>query len=486
MKTLKDILHKVKFSLVTGDPELTMHSVQFDSRKVGQGDLFIAVKGNQSDGHDYIPQAIKAGAAAIVCEAPPSDIPDKLVVVQVNDSSEALGVIAGNFYDNPSQEITLVGITGTNGKTTCVTLLYDIFYRLGYCCGLLSTIRNIISGEEIPATHTTPDPVQLNQLLRRLVNRGGSYCFIEVSSHAVDQKRIAGLKFAGGIFTNITHDHLDYHRTFQDYLQAKKKFFDYLPQDAFALVNADDRNARIMVQNTKAKVSTYALKSPADYKCRILENQFEGLQLSLDGHELFCRLTGEFNAYNLTAVYGASVLLGQEPERVLTLLSDLSPVEGRFEAIRSDKNIIGIVDYAHTPDALKNVLTTIGEILTLNVKLITVVGAGGDRDKSKRPLMAGICAEKSDLLILTSDNPRSEDPEDIIQEMMRGIPADQQHKAMSIINRKEAIKTACHLARPGDIILVAGKGHEKYQEIKGTRYPFDDKKVLEEMLKLKN
>ncbi|MCU0370548.1 MAG: UDP-N-acetylmuramoyl-L-alanyl-D-glutamate--2,6-diaminopimelate ligase [Bacteroidales bacterium] len=380
----------------------------------------------------------------------------------------------------------MVGITGTNGKTTIATLLYQVFSQLGYGCGLVSTIRNLIINEEFPSTHTTPDPLQLNYLLRRLVDAGGEYCFMEVSSHAVVQKRIAGLQFAGGIFTNLTHDHLDYHKTFKEYLLAKKKFFDDLPTEAFALINKDDKNGPVMIQNTRAKIRTYALKSPADFKCRILENLFEGLQLSVNNHEIFCRLTGEFNAYNLTAIYGASVLLNQAEESILTFLSSVPPVEGRFDTVHSANNITAIVDYAHTPDALKNVLNTISEIRTRNEKLITVVGAGGDRDRSKRPVMGGICAEKSDLVILTSDNPRSEDPEAIIEEMKKGIEVDRRRIVMTIVNRQEAIRTACHLAKSGDIILVAGKGHEKYQEIKGIRYPFDDKKIIEDMFSTEN
>jgi UDP-N-acetylmuramoyl-L-alanyl-D-glutamate--2,6-diaminopimelate ligase len=444
--------------------------------------MFIAVKGTQADGHQYIQTALNAGAAIIVCEEMPGLLTEGVTYVQVKESSKALGIIAGNFYDNPSEELILVGVTGTNGKTTIATLLHQVFTSLGYGCGLLSTIRNLILNEEIPSTHTTPDPLQINSLLRHLVEQGGEYCFMEVSSHAIAQNRITGLKFAGGIFTNLTHDHLDYHITFQDYLLAKKRFFDDLPSSAFALINRDDKNGAVMVQNTKARVQTYALKSSADFKCRILENLLEGLQLSINNLETFCRLTGEFNAYNITAVYGASVLLGQLPENILTCLSSIPPVEGRFETIHSGNNITGIVDYAHTPDALKNVLNTIGELRTRNEKLITVVGAGGDRDRTKRPMMAAICAEKSDLVILTSDNPRSEDPEIILAEMKQGISADRQRKVMTIVNRKEAIRTACHLAQPGDIILIAGKGHEKYQEIKGVRYPFDDKKILEEML----
>lgn len=483
---LSEILYKAGTARITGNPHIAVSGIQFDSRKIKAGDIFIAVRGTQADGHLFIEAATKKGATVIVCEEMPGILKAGLTYVQVKDSSQALGIMAGNYYDNPSSDLILVGITGTNGKTTIATLLYQLFTGFGYGCGLLSTIRNLILKEEIPSTHTTPDPLQLNYLMRKLVESGGEYCFMEVSSHAIAQNRIAGLKFAGGIFTNLTHDHLDYHKTFREYLLAKKKFFDELPPEAFALVNKDDKNGLVMVQNTKAKIRTYALRSAVDFKCRIIENLFEGLQMSVNNMETICRLTGEFNAYNLTAVFGASVLLGQSPEQILTFLSSLPPVEGRFETIHSGKNITAIVDYAHTPDALKNVLATIGEIRTRNEKLITVVGAGGDRDRSKRPIMAGICAEKSDLVILTSDNPRSEEPESIIEEMKKGIEADRQRKVMTIVNRREAIRTACHLAQPGDIILVAGKGHEKYQEIKGVRYPFDDKKILEEMLNPEN
>lgn len=482
MKTLSEILYKSGTVIISGNPHIHVSEIHFDSRKIRPGDLFIAVRGTQSDGHQFIGKAIEAGARAIVCEELPQSLTGGVTYAQVKDSSNALGIIASNFFDNPSSELILIGVTGTNGKTTIATLLYQLFTFLGYGCGLLSTIRNIILTEEIPSTHTTPDPIQLNFLLRKLADAGGQYCFMEVSSHAVSQNRIAGLVFAGGIFTNLTHDHLDYHKTFKDYLLAKKKFFDELPQNAFALTNKDDKNGQVMVQNTRSRVYTYALKSAADFKCRIMENLLEGLQISVNNQEIFCRLTGEFNAYNLTAIYGAAVLLNQSHGEILTYLSSVPPVEGRFETLHSTNGITAIVDYAHTPDALKNVLNTITEIRTRNEKLITVVGAGGDRDRTKRPLMAGICAEKCDLVILTSDNPRTEDPESIIEEMKAGITADARRKVITIVNRLEAIKTACHLANPGDIILVAGKGHEKYQEIKGVKYPFDDKKILEEIL----
>ena len=482
MKKLSDILYRVNTVQIAGNPHREVPRMHFDSRSVKAGDLFIAVRGTLTDGHRFIENALASGARTIVCEELPGTLHKGVTYVQVKDSSLALGIMAGNYYDNPSEDLVLVGVTGTNGKTTIATVLYNLFTGLGYGCGLLSTIRNIILEKEIPSSHTTPNPLQLNALLRKLADAGGQYCFMEVSSHAVAQNRIAGLRFAGGIFTNLTHDHLDYHKTFRDYLQAKKKFFDELPAGTFSLINKDDKNGMVMVQNTRSRINTYALKSPADFKCRITENLLEGLQLSINNQDIFCRLTGEFNAYNLTAIYGTAILLGQSAEKILTYLSSVPPVEGRFETIHSVSQITAVVDYAHTPDALKNVLNTIGEIRTRNEKLITVVGAGGDRDRSKRPLMAAICAEKSDLVILTSDNPRSEDPEAIIEEMKAGITADARRKVLTVVNRKEAIRTACHLAVPGDIILVAGKGHEKYQEIKGVRYPFDDKQVLEEML----
>ena len=486
MKVLSEILYKAGTVKIIGNSHTEFSAIQFDSRQIQAGDLFIAVTGTQVDGHMYIQTAIEKGASVIVCEEFPGDLKDGVTYVQVKDSSFALGIMASNYFDNPSSELVLIGVTGTNGKTTISTLLYQVFMHLGYGCGLLSTIRNLILNEEILSTHTTPDPLQLNFLLRKLSDSGGQFCFMEVSSHAIAQNRIAGLTFAGGIFSNLTHDHLDYHGTFKEYLQAKKKFFDGLPTESFSLINKDDKNGLVMVQNTKAKIKTYGLKTPADFKCKIIENLFDGLQLSVNNLEIICRLTGEFNAYNITAVYGASIILGQAPEKVLTIISSLPSIEGRFETIHSDNNITAIVDYAHTPDALKNVLNTIGEIRTRNEKLITVIGAGGDRDRSKRPLMAGICAEKSDLLILTSDNPRSEEPELIIEEMKRGIAADRQRKVMTIVDRREAIKTACHLAQSNDIILVAGKGHENYQEIKGVRYPFYDKKIIKEMLNPKN
>jgi UDP-N-acetylmuramoyl-L-alanyl-D-glutamate--2,6-diaminopimelate ligase len=483
MKTLSELLYKANITGTMGNMLAEITSISFDSRTIKPGSLFIAVRGTQSDGHAFIDSALEKGATAIVSEEMPDNPGPGITWVKVPDSSVALGIIASNFYDNPSEEIYITGITGTNGKTTTATLLYEVFTRLGYACGLLSTIRNIIAGEVMVSTHTTPDPIQLNRLLREMADKGTTYCFMEVSSHAVAQNRIAGIRFRGGVFTNLTHDHLDYHKTFAEYREAKKKFFDDLSAGAFALTNIDDRNGRVMVQNTRAKIRTYALRTPADFKCRILENLLEGLQLQINGQELFCRLTGEFNAYNLTAIFGTAILLGADESQLLQVLSSLPPVEGRFDTIHGAGGITAIVDYAHTPDALKNVLSTIEELRTRNEQLITVVGAGGDRDKLKRPQMGLICASKSDLVILTSDNPRSEDPETIIEEIRKGIPADLQRKVLVISNRREAIKTAVRLARPGDIILVAGKGHEKYQEISGVKHPFDDKKELESSLK---
>lgn len=482
MKDLKNILKGIDIAKTTGPENGQVSMITFDSRQVRADALFLAVKGTQSDGHQFIPQAIKNGAIAIMCEDLPLKLDEGITYYTVPDSAEALGIAAGNYFGNPSEKLKLLGITGTNGKTTIATLLYELFIKLGYATGLMSTIRNLVNGTILNATHTTPDAIALNQTLYEMVSAGCEFCFMEVSSHAVAQKRIAGLKFSGGIFTNITHDHLDYHSTFKDYLQAKKQFFDGLPSTAFALTNIDDKNGKVMLQNTKAVDKTYSLKGLADFRCRIIENQFEGLQLQIDGHELFCRLVGAFNAYNILAVYATAVLLGQEAEDVLRLISQLETAEGRFDCITSTDYIIGIVDYAHTPDALKNVLQTINQIRSGNEKLITVVGAGGDRDRSKRPLMAEIAASFSDQLILTSDNPRSEDPESIIKDMQAGIGLENYRKVLSITDRKEAIKTACAFAQSNDIILVAGKGHEKYQEIKGKRYPFDDKEILRDHL----
>jgi len=482
MRYLRDILEKAGVLEVFGSVDIEIHSLKFDSRTVDRGCLYFAVKGTVSDGHQFIPDAVRSGAVAVVCEKIPENPPGNVTFILVNDSGYAKAVIASNFFGNPSSLLNLVGVTGTNGKTTTVTLLHNLFQKLGHKAGLISTIQNKIRERNLATTHTTPDPVQLNELLAQMVEEGCTHCFMEVSSHALVQHRVAGLTFRGGIFTNLTHDHLDYHKTFDAYLKAKKTFFDNLPGSAFALINKDDRNGRMMVQNTNATVSTYSMQSMADFHCRILENQFQGLHLSMDGTDCWFRLIGSFNAYNLLAVYSTAVLLGEERQNVLTLLSLCEPIDGRFNYIRTPNAITAIVDYAHTPDALQNVLGTIQSIRTHKEKVITVVGAGGNRDAAKRPVMAKIACNLSDRVILTSDNPRFEEPEAILDDMKKGIEPQFANKILVIINRKEAIKTACALAKPGDIILVAGKGHEIYQEIKGVKYPFDDKIVLNEVL----
>jgi len=431
------------------------------------------------DGHNFIEQAINTGAIAIVCEEFPKEINEKITYIKVQNASLALGFIASNYYDNPSASLKLVGITGTNGKTTTVTLLYNLFKAIGNKVGLLSTVKNKIDNEEIVATHTTPDALQLNYLLRNMVDKGCSYCFMEVSSHAVVQHRIAGIDFAGAVFTNITHDHLDYHKTFDEYIKAKKLFFDDLPEDAFALVNKDDKHWDVMLQNTRALQRTYSILSMADFKAKIIENQFSGLLMNIDGQEIWTKLIGGFNGYNLLVVYATAMLLKQDKIKVLTELSNLDAVEGRFQYVKSKDNITAIVDYAHTPDALKNVLNTIKNIRTGNEQVISVIGCGGDRDPFKRPIMTGIACSLSDKIILTSDNPRSENPEEIIEQMKKGIEVHQKKKTSAITDRREAIKVACSLAKQGDIILIAGKGHEKYQEIKGVKYPFDDLKIVQ-------
>jgi len=480
MKYLSDIVEGLPFTELQGSVDVDISAVVFDSRKVVPGCLFVAVKGTAVDGHDFIEQAIKDGAIAVICEELPGHIAGEVDFLMVADSAVALGIVSANFYGNPSNDLKLVGVTGTNGKTTIATLLYTLFRDLGYKCGLLSTVENQINGNIIPSTHTTPDPVELNKLLSEMVAAGCDYCFMEVSSHAVAQHRIAGLTFSGGIFSNITHDHLDYHKTFDNYLKAKKAFFDGLPKTAFALTNNDDKNGNVMLQNSKAHRKTYGLKSMSDYKAKILENQFGGLLLQIDGEEVWFKMVGTFNAYNLLAVYGAAMLLDQDKAKVLTSLSKLSGAEGRFDYIVSPNKIIGIVDYAHTPDAVQNVLSTIHDIRKGNEKVITVIGCGGDRDKTKRPIMARTACEWSDKVILTSDNPRSEDPAQIIKDMEEGVDAAFKRFTLSIVDRKEAIKTACMLAQQGDIILLAGKGHEKYQEIKGVKNHFDDKEELAE------
>jgi UDP-N-acetylmuramoyl-L-alanyl-D-glutamate--2,6-diaminopimelate ligase len=484
LKSLKDIIYKVNITEITGTTDLKIKSVDFDSRSVLPDSLFVAFKGTKVDGHDFINEAIKKGAIAIVCEYIPSEIQHDITYIKVKNSKHALGVVASNYYENPSEDIKLIGVTGTNGKTTIVTLLFQMFRSLGYGTGLLSTINNRINDNVLDTTHTTPDPIRINKLLRQIVDTGCEFVFMEVSSHAIDQERIAGLDFDGAIFTNITHEHLDYHSSFKEYIEIKKGFFDSVSPKAFSLSNIDDNNGRFMLQNTRASKYTYGIKSMADFHCKVIENQFDGLLLNIKGKEVWCKLTGIFNAYNLLAVYATSIILGQDPSSVITIMSQLESAEGRFDTIRSVNNIIAIVDYAHTPDALKNALQAITALRTKNEQLITVVGAGGDRDKQKRPLMARIACEQSDKVILTSDNPRSEEPEQIIKEMEMGIDPVHVRKILSIVDRRQAIKTACAMAKSNDIILVAGKGHEKYQEIKGKKYPFDDKKILIELLEI--
>ncbi|MEO6901702.1 MAG: UDP-N-acetylmuramoyl-L-alanyl-D-glutamate--2,6-diaminopimelate ligase [Bacteroidia bacterium] len=484
MKLLKDILYKVSLIEVIGSTNVAITAISFDSRKIEKDSLFIAVAGVHSNGHTFINDTITKGAIAIICEDLPLTINEKITYIKVKDSTLALAIIASNFYDSPSENIKIIGITGTNGKTTTATLLFNLFKNLGYKVGLLSTVRNQINNEVIFATHTTPDAIQLNGLLKQMIERGCTHCFMEVSSHAIVQKRVAGIHFTGGVFTNITHDHLDYHKTFDEYIKAKKQFFDMLGSDAFALTNKDEPNGEVMLQNTKAKRKTYSLRTMADYKCRIVENQFSGLLLNIDGMEVWSKLIGSFNAYNLLAVYATAILLGEDKTNILTTLSALNAVEGRFQYIRTVNGIIGIVDYAHTPDALLNVLKTIKDIRTGNEQVITVVGCGGDRDVTKRPIMAQIACDLSTKVILTSDNPRSEKPDAIIKEMKKGVDAVNNKKTISITDRGEAIKTACSYANAGDILLIAGKGHEKYQEILGVKYAFDDMQVLQENLKL--
>ena len=488
MKVLKDILYKVSLLSVEGDTNVAVEAVQFDSRKVEEGSVFVAVSGTQVDGHRYIAQAVGQGAGAVVCEELPEERVANITYVQVENSAKALGLMASNFYDNPSAKLQLVAVTGTNGKTTVATLLHQLFMLLGYHTGLLSTVNNQINEQVIPSTHTTPDAVQLNALLAQMVQQGCTHAFMEASSHAIAQHRMSGLTLAGAIFTNISHDHLDYHETFDNYIKAKKQLFDQLPREAFALVNVDDRRGRIMLQNTKARPYTYSLKSVSDFKAKVLSNSFQGLELSigsqdLASQEVWFNLIGDFNAYNLLAVYGTAVLLEESLEEVLTQLSAVKPARGRFEQVISPEGVIAIVDYAHTPDALKNVLNTIQNVRTKNETVICLVGCGGDRDKTKRPEMAAIAAQLSDRVILTSDNPRSEDPEQIIREMQAGVSASNYKKVLMITNRKEAIRAACMMAQSGDIVLVAGKGHETYQEIKGVRHDFDDKKIIEAIFK---
>ncbi len=483
MKKLKDILYKVAVESVYGSTDVTINALVFDSRKVSDDDMFIAIKGVVSDGHHYINDVIKNGATVIVCEDIPATIEQSIVYIIVKDTKKALAIMADNFYDNPSQHLYLVAITGTNGKTTIATLLYNQFKNAGYKVGLLSTVKILVDNKEFAATHTTPDSIAINQYLRLMVDSGVTHCFMEVSSHGIHQKRTEGLHFAGGVFTNLSHDHLDYHNSFAEYRDVKKMFFDQLPKSAFALVNIDDKNGKIMLQNTEAKKFTYALKTIANYKAKIIENQLSGLLLSINNNEVWTKLIGTFNAYNILAIYATADLLGVESLENLRLLSELESVSGRFQYMISDGGITAIVDYAHTPDALRNVLETINTIRTHNEQVITVVGCGGDRDKSKRPKMGHIASQLSNQTIFTSDNPRTENPQIIIEEMEAGVEPQNFKKYLSIVDRKQAIKTASKLAEKGDILLIAGKGHEAYQEINGVRTDFDDYKIITEILR---
>jgi UDP-N-acetylmuramoyl-L-alanyl-D-glutamate--2,6-diaminopimelate ligase len=483
---LSEIVKDIDVLQVLGNMDRNVKALESDSRKAGKGIVFVAVKGTQSDGHDFITRAIASGAAAIVCENLPPEISPDVTYIRVNDSAEALGFLASSFYGYPSRKLKLIGITGTNGKTTTVTLLYRLFMKLGYQSGCFTTIRNYVGIKTIEATHTTPDPIQLNRTMKEMVDEGCKYVFMEVSSHALVQKRVAGLSFAGGIFSNITHDHLDYHKTFDEYLKAKKLFFDFMPAQSFSLINADDRNGRVMVQNTKSVVSYYGIRSMADFKGRIIESRFNGMMLKIDDTDLWTRFIGEFNAYNLLAVYACARLLGQEKEEVLRILSTMDTVEGRFQYLQSGQGVTAVIDYAHTPDAVQNVLKTINQIRKTGEQIITVIGAGGNRDKTKRPVMAKVAADMSDRLILTSDNPRNEEPLDIINEMKAGLNNEQAGRTIIQPDRNEAIKTASMLAKKGDIILIAGKGHETYQEIKGVKYHFSDLEVVESLFKQKN
>ena len=480
---LRDLIGALEAPMLMGADNVDITNIQSDSRRVTKGSLFVAVRGTAVDGHAYMDSAIEKGAVAIVCEEAPSYLEGRCSFIVVKDSAEALGLLVSRWYGDPSGKLVLVGVTGTNGKTTIATLLYNTFRYFGYKVGLISTVCNYIDDEPIPTEHTTPDPITLNRLLGRMADEGCKYVFMEVSSHSIAQKRISGLKYAGGIFTNLTRDHLDYHKTVENYLKAKKKFFDDLPKSAFSLTNLDDKNGLVMTQNTRSKVYTYSLRSLCDFKGRVLESHFEGMLLDFNNHELAVQFIGKFNASNLVAVFGAAVLLGKKEEEVLVALSTLHPVAGRFDAVRSPQGVTAIVDYAHTPDALINVLNAIHGVLEGKGKVITVVGAGGNRDKGKRPIMAKEAAKASDRVIITSDNPRFEEPQDIINDMLAGLDAEDMRKTLSIADRKEAIRTACMLAEKGDVILVAGKGHENYQEIKGVKHHFDDKEVLKEIFK---
>ena len=481
---LKDIIKDIEVKTVIGNTDIDICDIDIDSRRVADNHLFVAIKGTQTDGHQYIGKAIESGATAILCEDMPDTLKEGVTFIQVASTETAVGPVATAFHGYPSTKVKLVGVTGTNGKTTIATLLYNMFRKLGYKCGLLSTVCNYIEGEAIPASHTTPDPIELNLLLHKMVEAGCQYVFMECSSHAIAQQRIGGLKFAGGIFTNLTRDHLDYHKTVENYRNAKKQFFDQLPKDAFAIINADDKNGMFMVQNTKAKVKTYSIRTMADFRARIVECHFEGMYLEIDGREVGVQFIGKFNVSNLLAVYGTAIMLGEKPEDVLLVLSTLKSVAGRLEPIHSPEGFTAVVDYAHTPDALDNVLKAIHEVLDGKTgKIITVCGAGGNRDKGKRPLMAQEAVKQSDRVIITSDNPRFEEPQDIINDMLAGLDSKQMKKVVSIVDRKEAIRTACMLAEKGDVILIAGKGHEDYQEIKGVKHHFDDREVVKEIFK---
>jgi UDP-N-acetylmuramoyl-L-alanyl-D-glutamate--2,6-diaminopimelate ligase len=484
MKLLKDILYRVRIEQVVGSTNTAIEKITFDSREVVAFTAFVAIKGTQVDGHAYIAKAIDSGASTIICEDLPEVQKEGVTYVRVTNASEALAIMAANFFDHPSKQLKLIGITGTNGKTSVATLLFRLYRSLGYKCGMLSTVETRIGQKVIPSTHTTPDAVRINELLAEMVAERVTHCFMEVSSHSVVQERVTGLHFVAGVFTNITHDHLDYHGTFAEYIKAKKRFFDQLPAGAIGLVNADDTHSAVMLQNTKATKRSYAVRSMADHRARIVENQLSGLHLSIDGHDLYSRLIGEFNASNLLAVYTTAILLGEKPLDVLTTLSDLEPPRGRFQIVRSSTGVIGVIDYAHTPDALKNVLATLNEILGGREQIISVVGCGGDRDRAKRPVMAHIAAELSGSLVLTSDNPRSEDPMDILNEMRTGLTASDLQRTWVNPDRREAIRQAVGMAKPGSVVLLAGKGHETYQEIKGVKHDFDDVAVLKETLEL--
>lgn len=482
---LNELLKYVKPVCIIGDEDKDITGVNIDSRKIEKGHLFVAMKGTQTDGHKFIPKALELGATAILCEDMPEEKAEGVTYVQVSSTESAVGPVATVFYGEPSRKLMLVGVTGTNGKTTIATLLYNMFRKFGHRCGLLSTVCNYIEDEAIPADHTTPDPIELNYLLSRMVEAGCEYAFMECSSHAIAQQRIGGLRFAGGLFTNLTRDHLDYHKTFENYRDAKKAFFDGLSKDAFAITNADDKNGSVMVQNCKAKIKTYSTRTMADFRARIIECHFEGMYLEIDGREVGVQFIGKFNVSNLLVVYGAAVMLGKKPEDILLILSTLKSVAGRLEPIRSKEGVTAIVDYAHTPDALENVLNAIHEVLDgKGGQVITVCGAGGNRDKGKRPLMAQEAAKQSDRVIITSDNPRFEEPQDIINDMLEGLNAQQKKKTISITDRKEAIRTACMMAQKGDVILIAGKGHEDYQEIKGVKHHFDDREVVREIFEI--